>query len=448
MENNHQQLPPPAICPNCGLRYDPRRPNCPRCGTPHYHQQRPQSPELQPKKKTNNPLLVPLIVVSVLAIVSCVLWLTNRPSGSDVAMESKPKSTQEKVKSDKAQSTTKANTSQGQNKNTFELYTPITLESCEVTFTDISLVFNPEGHAGLKFVFDFTSNKDNRNDKMPNYTFSLLGYQNGVETRSVRFFPEVDTSIGRKQIKPGDSISGVERAVPLDDDSKPVTIELGPLLGHIGTIYTLEIENPSELKSQPKSVKENTIDAEADEFLNSMMGDVHLTDEQLKRLVDKYTNTELGMKIDITYDALMEAQNQIEDVRQSINGISAEKFLFDQGAGDSDLLILELENGVRNTNDYLNKEIKAQTLSAALFSSESDDVHKTLDIFTRTPRNFQERLDPLIERLSELMYDTELNEDEKIEATIKLAEDVLDVMIAIEQYYSEVQELAEKYMTN
>lgn len=72
METNQRkirqaQLPPPAICQNCGLKYDPRRPHCPKCGYPN------STPKQQQNKKTYTARNI-IITAAVVAVVLVLLF--------------------------------------------------------------------------------------------------------------------------------------------------------------------------------------------------------------------------------------------------------------------------------------------------------------------------------------------------------------------------------------
>lgn len=96
MKNNQQignrnNLPPPAICPKCGLRYDPRRQECPRCGAPNdmYHHaqsttndqpwsQQYDGDQVHNRRKNKLTLQTIISIVTLLAaIVFFVLWITK-----------------------------------------------------------------------------------------------------------------------------------------------------------------------------------------------------------------------------------------------------------------------------------------------------------------------------------------------------------------------------------
>lgn len=310
MENNRQHLPPPVICPNCGLRYDPRRTECPRCSAFNPYQP-PQKPEFPPPAPKRNPLLIPLILVSALAILFCVLWLTNRPSDSNSNLESKTKSVQELIASNKEETTPK--------------------------------------------------------DK---------------------------------------------------------------------TQSTIKRTQSNMIKAQNKS-------------LERRIGDVYLTDKEINELVDRYANTKITKTLDDIEEAQEKANKLIEGVREGMAYIKTEKQILARGdADDSSRLISELMRGINKTLDYLDKQVEAVALRAVMFFGEYKDIVERVGQYTFKERIFQTELITLVERLSRIVNDTEFAEEENNEVTIKLAEDVLELMGRVDRYHWEIQELPRKYNTN
>ena len=119
---------------------------------------------------------------------------------------------------------------------------PITIGDYEVTVQSIGKGTDYEGNSILVINYDFTNNSNR--EQMASFAVNFTAYQNGIESDSFLLSDDVDLGIGQKKIKPGTTITGVQKGVLLADDSV-VTIELEELISFDGVVFTIEVDPTS-----------------------------------------------------------------------------------------------------------------------------------------------------------------------------------------------------------
>jgi|SRR5690625_610973 len=117
---------------------------------------------------------------------------------------------------------------------------PIDLGEYVITVQNYSLGTDYEGNDALIIEYDWVNNSDE--SVSPFITFTLKGFQDGVETDDVFMVDGVDLSIGQKEVRPGGEIEGAQDVVGIDDISKTLELELDELISFDDNPYLVEID--------------------------------------------------------------------------------------------------------------------------------------------------------------------------------------------------------------
>lgn len=127
--------------------------------------------------------------------------------------------------------------------DSIELNKTISFDDFDITFTKIEKLKDYEDKPVMKFTYNWT----NKSDKAvaPFITFTLKGFQDGVETDSFFMADGIDLGIGQKEIKPGATIENCEAGIMVTDETKPIDIELTESFSFSNKTYKMTI-NPSD----------------------------------------------------------------------------------------------------------------------------------------------------------------------------------------------------------
>lgn len=117
---------------------------------------------------------------------------------------------------------------------------PIEFEGFTITFTNFELVKDFDGNDVLKYTYDWENTSDET--IAPFMTYSLRGFQNGVETDYAGFTEEVDLSIGQRDVRPGGSIQAAEGEVGVEDVNSPLELELQEAFSWSDEAYSTVID--------------------------------------------------------------------------------------------------------------------------------------------------------------------------------------------------------------
>lgn len=128
--------------------------------------------------------------------------------------------------------------------NTIEIGKTISFDKFDITITKVEKVKDYNSKPVLKLTYTWT----NKSEKTtaPFMTFTLKGFQDGVETDNWIMSDSIDLGIGQKQIKPGATIENCEAGLMITDESKPIDIELLESFSFNNTVYSMTL-NPNEL---------------------------------------------------------------------------------------------------------------------------------------------------------------------------------------------------------
>lgn len=178
-----------------------------------------------------------LIVLLGLVVLGAIFGKSN-----DKKDEPKQVVKQEEKKQDTLDSTNKEeNTSSD---DAIEIGKTISFDKFDITITKIEKVKDYEDKPALKITYTWTNNSDKT--AAPFMSFTLKGFQDGVETDSWITSDAIDLGIGQKEIKPGATIENCEAGIMITDESKPIDIELSESFSFSNKIYSITL-NPNEL---------------------------------------------------------------------------------------------------------------------------------------------------------------------------------------------------------
>lgn len=145
--------------------------------------------------------LLLLSIVMTLFLVAC--GTSENKTGSNVQVEEKKKEKSNKI----------------------ELNKPMKVGNYTITFTEYKIVEDYEKKPVLRVTYDWKNESDD--DSYPFTSFSLNGFQDGVETeRGFVMSDQVDLGIGQKKVKKGGEIKGAHAVVGITSLDKPLLLEL------------------------------------------------------------------------------------------------------------------------------------------------------------------------------------------------------------------------------
>lgn len=129
-----------------------------------------------------------------------------------------------------------------ENDNTLELGKAIVLGDIEMTLTAFSVVKDYQDKSVLKITYDWKNNGSETTS--PFLSFTLKGFQNGVETDSMVIFSDsIDLGSGQKEVKPGAAITGAETGIAISDMNEPLLLELSELFSFDDKVFSMTIDN-------------------------------------------------------------------------------------------------------------------------------------------------------------------------------------------------------------
>jgi len=124
--------------------------------------------------------------------------------------------------------------------NEITLGEPMEIGDYTLTIQSYNLGTDSEGKDALIINYDWVNNSEEATT--PFMTFSLKGFQDGVETSDVFMVDGVDLGIGQKEVQSGGQIEGAQAVVGIDDMSIPLELELDELITFEENAYTTEID--------------------------------------------------------------------------------------------------------------------------------------------------------------------------------------------------------------
>lgn len=122
---------------------------------------------------------------------------------------------------------------------------PIEFEDFSVTIKSLSVITDYEGKPALKVVYDWTNNGEDTN--APFTSFSITGFQNGVETDDFVMSDQLDLGIGQNNVRPGATITDAEDAVVIADMAAPLELELTEWISWDDVAYLYIIDDLNAL---------------------------------------------------------------------------------------------------------------------------------------------------------------------------------------------------------
>lgn len=128
----------------------------------------------------------------------------------------------------------------------FELGQTIEFKDFKVSIDELKLVEDLDGKPLLKFTYTWSHSKSDVSSPM--FTFRLLGFQEDKQTEiRLAVSMEVDQKALLEEVAAGKEVKG-DGSVIIDDVSKPMTLQLTPVVNLDNTIYTYEIPDLNALK--------------------------------------------------------------------------------------------------------------------------------------------------------------------------------------------------------
>lgn len=101
---------------------------------------------------------------------------------------------------------------------------PIAFDNFTITVQSIEMTEDFRGDPALKITYDWTNTSDKTT--RPFITFGFKAFQNGVETDGPLAVKGVDFGTGQREVQPGATITGAERAVGISDINAPLELHL------------------------------------------------------------------------------------------------------------------------------------------------------------------------------------------------------------------------------
>lgn len=135
---------------------------------------------------------------------------------------------------------------QEEDANTIVLGQPVIIDGAEVTIHEFKVVKDYEGNDILRYTYDWKNTSEETN--MPMSSFSIKGFQDGVEVDYAGYSEEVNDEGSMKEVKTGGVITGAQGAIGISDIAKAMEIELEEWISWSPHTYTYTIENLEVLR--------------------------------------------------------------------------------------------------------------------------------------------------------------------------------------------------------
>ena len=147
--------------------------------------------------------------------------------------------------------------------NIIRLNEPIKFDDFIITIKDLH-VFPSDSEEYPYFLrVDYDWENTGKEKSSPFMTFSLTGFQDGVETNSDYYFSDnLDLGKGQKEVKSGGKIIDAQEPVGIDDIDKPIDIELNESFSFDENTYTLVIKDLKSLISVKHTTSETDKETE------------------------------------------------------------------------------------------------------------------------------------------------------------------------------------------
>ena len=197
----------------------------------------------------NTKKIVALLLALVLILASC----GGNEENSEQTEEPKEnvENTDSKVSENEVENESTDNSKEKESEkattdNAIKIGEPIEFEKFTITIKEFLTGESYDGDPILIVNYDWENTGEEAN--MPFMTFSLKGFQDGVETNDNVFVVDgVDLGIGQKEVKSGGKITDAQTVVGIDDMDKPLELELSESLSFNNTTYTYTIDDLNNL---------------------------------------------------------------------------------------------------------------------------------------------------------------------------------------------------------
>ncbi|AXY24778.1 hypothetical protein CL176_01405 [Suicoccus acidiformans] len=111
----------------------------------------------------------------------------------------------------------------------------------KITFTDFELGNDYEGNPVLIITYDWENVSDK--EMIPFMSYSLTGYQDGVETSTVGYVEGLNLETGQKNVKPGGKVTDAQTTIGIEDLNKPLLLEIKEFFSfESGYDYAIELD--------------------------------------------------------------------------------------------------------------------------------------------------------------------------------------------------------------
>lgn len=177
-------------------------------------------------------------LIATLLILSMAFALSACGGGGEKKAESdKPTTTENTEKTE-----TKKETKGGE----IVLNQPIEFKDFTITIKSFSVVKDYDGNPVLKMVYDWENTGEDAD--APFLTFTVKGFQDGVQTDDMVISESIDLGIGQKEVKPGGIISDAEEGIGITAMDKPFEIEIATLMNFDDeNVYKYTIDDLNQL---------------------------------------------------------------------------------------------------------------------------------------------------------------------------------------------------------